>query len=89
MSDHIPLVSRTVPITADNLPDGPLWEEDGACWKATPMPYAPGWRWGPLNWKALAKGEPQGPMTDHIPFKRGDEPPKSGGRAETGTSENG
>lgn len=56
----------TTKITLDNLPGRPLWEEDGACWRAILEPFEPkGWRWQPLNLKAFGKAGPTGPMTDY------------------------
>lgn len=64
MSD-IKYTSIRVPITVDNLPIGPRWEADGACWKAVIEDGEPkGWRWQPMNWEAFAKEGPEGEMTD-------------------------
>jgi hypothetical protein len=84
LSEHIPLVSRKVPITRDNLPEGLQWEEDGACWRAERDNYDPrGWRWSPRNYKAFAKEEPEGPMTDFV------RPLNLGHSISTGTKRNG
>lgn len=59
--------STTIPITADNLPIGLLWEDDGCCWRAireNPATAGCDWRWRPENWRAFAKGEPDSEMTD-------------------------
>jgi hypothetical protein len=56
-------------ITADNLPSGLKWEEDGGCWRAEQCDAATfgcEWRWVPQNWKAFAKGEPAGEMFDFV-----------------------
>lgn len=72
---HIDLenfITVTVPITVDNLPKGPHWESDGACWEAVrenPVTSGCEWRWRPLNWLAFAKEVPEGEMTDHLPFR--------------------
>ena len=58
------IVTTEIPITIAMMPIGPLWESDGACWKADLDPAeAKGWRWHPMNWKAFGKGEPQGEMS--------------------------
>lgn len=66
---HTEIIHNNTKITADNLPIGPRWEQDGSCWEAKkwPLAAAPGWRWCPMNAKAFGKGEPQGDMTDHPP----------------------
>lgn len=63
-------MSETRPITLADMPIGPLWEDDGACWKADkcePKVFGCEWRWHPMNWIAFEKGEPSGEMTDHPP----------------------
>jgi hypothetical protein len=65
------LVSVSTPITADNLPVGPRWEADGACWEAIkcdPLTFGRDWYWSARNGKALAKLEPEGEMLDFFPF---------------------
>lgn len=58
-------VTTTIPITANALPDGNLWEADGSCWQArVDARETKGWRWFPMNWDAFAKGEPTGEMGD-------------------------
>lgn len=64
------LTSITVPLTPDNLPPMPLWEEDGSCWRAIkcdPREVGCDWRWQPMNWAAFGKGEPTSEMTDIPP----------------------
>jgi hypothetical protein len=59
--------TTTIPITADTLPNGLHWEADGSCWEAIRCNRAVqgcDWRWRPMNWKAFAKGEPEGEMLD-------------------------
>lgn len=64
------VVTEEIPITADNLPPGPMWEDDGSCWQAIRCGAGQGceWRWAARNPKALAKEGPEGPMTDHFPM---------------------
>lgn len=58
----------TIPITANNLPNGLLWEDDGSLWRAIiDTDMVKGWRWQPRNWLAFAKGEPTGEMHDYPP----------------------
>jgi hypothetical protein len=60
-------IAITIPISWDHLPTRLLWEEDGSCWKGDFCSYSSsGWRWFPMNCKALAKNDPEGPMTDFI-----------------------
>jgi len=62
--------SVTMPLTPDNLPEGPLWEADGACWRAircNPVTQGCEWRWQPQNEKAFAKDGPEGEMTSYCP----------------------
>ena len=67
----------TIPITIDNLPKGPRWEADGACWTAILDSSEPdGWRWRPNNWKAFGKENPQGEMTDIITIQLLPNPPE-------------
>lgn len=55
-----------IPITADNLPIGHFHEDDGSIWRAiVDSTEVEGWRWQPLNWTALGKGEPDSEMIDH------------------------
>lgn len=57
----------TIPITANILPDGNLWEADGSCWQARVDAREPkGWRWFPMNWTAFGKGEPTGEMVAYF-----------------------
>ena len=63
--------SVTVPITADSLPEGKKWDEDGACFEAIrcdPVTTGREWRWAARNTKALAKGDPDKPMFDYVPL---------------------
>ncbi len=62
----------TFPITVDDLPKGLRWDKDGACFEAeTCNPVTTGceWRWAARNWKAFARGEPDYPLYDHLPFR--------------------
>lgn len=57
-------------ITKDDLPLGPHWDEDGACFTAiTSDPATTGceWRWAPNNTKAFAKGGPDKPLLAFCP----------------------
>jgi hypothetical protein len=70
MTHEIETTSVTIPITADNLPKGPRWEDDGSCWKAircNPATQGCDWRWQPINEKAFAKDGPEGEMRDYPP----------------------
>ena len=65
------ILSVSVPITADSLPVGKMWDEDGACFEAIrcdPATTGREWRWAARNFKALAKGNPDKPMFDHAPL---------------------
>ncbi|MDB5707873.1 MAG: hypothetical protein JWN66_4989 [Sphingomonas bacterium] len=78
-NEMIEYTTITVPITLDNLPDGLLWEADGACWKAIPWGSEPkGWRWQPMNWAAFAKEGQEGEMTDFPPDAALSPAPSSG-----------
>ena len=62
--------TETVPLGPHNLPPHPVWETDGACWKAIvcdPATQGCDWRWQPLNWTAFAKAGPEGEMSDIPP----------------------
>ncbi|MDE2106628.1 MAG: hypothetical protein KGL39_55950 [Patescibacteria group bacterium] len=66
------VVTHTTPLTADNLPEGNLWEMDGACWHALRSITNPDeWRWSPVNRKAEIKGKPTGEMFDYYPIVGG------------------
>lgn len=59
------MTDTTIPITANNIPSGALWESDGSCWRAGIDSENPkGWRWFPMNFIAYDKGEPTAEMTD-------------------------
>lgn len=61
----------SVPITKENLPEGLMWQADGACFKAVlcdPTVYGCEWRWQAMNLKAFEIGEPTMPMFPHHPF---------------------
>lgn len=67
---NIETTKITTPITEDNLPKGPLWDEDGACFSAEKCEisvYGVPWRWVPKNGKAFGKGEPDKEMHDFYP----------------------
>lgn len=60
----------TVKITKDNLPKGPRWDEDHACFEAEtcdPALFGCDWRWVPKNWKAFEKGKPDKELFDFAP----------------------
>lgn len=62
-------VSVTIPITVDNLPKGPRWDADGACYEAVAVPSLPdGWYWQACNLKALEKGYEGQTLYDHAPI---------------------
>ena len=60
----------TTPLTIDNLPKGPLWDEDGACFEAVLCDGNTGpiveWFWSCRNLKAMAKGKPDKEMYDFV-----------------------
>lgn len=60
------IITEVVALTSDNLPEMPLWEDDGCCWKAEKLAVSmmepAGWRWKLMNWPAFAKGFPTGEM---------------------------
>lgn len=63
--------SVTTPITKDNLPKGPHWDEDGACFTCElddPVTTGCEWRWKPNNTKAFAKGAPDKELFPYVPF---------------------
>jgi hypothetical protein len=69
MSAELKVDTVITPITADNLPEGPRWEEDGACWtaiKCDPSTVGVDWRWAPNNLKAFEKERPTGEMLDFV-----------------------
>lgn len=62
----------TTKITADNLPKGPHWDKDGACYVATKLATLPeGWYWQARNAKALAKGYCGQELFDYYPIVSG------------------
>lgn len=66
--DSSQFTTVTVLLTRDNLPEGLVWEKDGACWRAAPCTKHPvsgeDWRWQPMNLKAFVKDGPEGVMLD-------------------------
>lgn len=64
--ENITVVEKA--ITIDMMPIGPMWEADGACWRADiDAAEKSGWRWHPLNWEAFAKENPEGEMSELHP----------------------
>lgn len=51
--------TTTIPIDENNLPKGPRWDDEGACYtaeKVNPAVFGCTWYWSARNLKALAKG---------------------------------
>lgn len=49
----------TIPIDENNLPEGPHWDDEGACYvaeKCDPDAFGCTWYWTARNLKAFAKG---------------------------------
>lgn len=61
----------TTKITADNLPKGPYWDKDGACYEATKLSLPEDWYWRACNEKALAKGYCGQELFDYYPIVEG------------------
>ncbi len=73
------IISTTIQINKNNLPEGLWWEEDKSCWKAVacnPEELGCDWRWQPMNWKAFEKFKPESKMINYYPFYAKAEPPQ-------------
>lgn len=67
--DEASLVTETRRIDENSLPEGPHWDEEGACYVAErcdPATFGCTWRWSARNAKALAKGYQGQPLHDAI-----------------------
>lgn len=68
----IETIDTVFPITLENLPRGPLWDDDGACFEALPCDGCTGpigdWWWSARNIKAFEKGKPDKAMYPFYPF---------------------
>lgn len=65
----VALLTVYVKITPDNLPEGPRWDADGACYKAVKIPTPEGWYWHACNEAARAKGYQGQELFDFYPLR--------------------